>query len=247
MIPPEKSAAPTAEHARPSDSASSGGLATDTLESLDEELASLADEMVSGQFVADPPVAAPVVDVDHVKAVPTAAIKPAAAPPTGQPAPPSAVAAPKSSTPVASATAGTPDTPDAPTTVEPASSVATSPEGPSIGLVHRSLILISRPLEGTSDIARSCIGAAAICQIVLAGVVVFYSFFIRSPEAPVPTVSDVSLRERAAPPSHDAHSKSSAPKKDAGHGKPAPKKDAGHGKPASKKDAGHGKPAKGGH
>lgn len=205
-----------------SDARVAGSGESGSLDTLDDELARLADEMVTGDFHSEA----------TSEAISAGAPVMESSPPTEHP-----VSAPQTAAPS--------PTPSPSSPVAQQSDTQPEPTDGRVSVFWRAAAAISRPLEGKPDWVRKTVGAAAALQLVLAAGVWGHMLFIRSPEAPTPTIAEVDLRERHAPAkpvtksADHGKAKSHGSSKSSDHGKA---KTSDHGKSS------HGaKPAKGGH
>ncbi len=239
--------------------------ASESLESLDDELARLADDMVDGEFLSTNPVesasdatgeavyagASPASTDGRAKGggkteesattqSPSHVITDApthAATPTDNP--------PLPSSPAPATAAALDNKPADPTPIAPTDVVAEVKPGVVTVCVNKAVDALCRPFDGKPAWFRQTVVIAGALQIALAGLVWGHMLFFRSPDAPIPTISEVDLRERS--PATDSHAKSDHGKsKSSDHGKSASKsKTSDHGKSTSHgKSDSHGK---GGH
>lgn len=196
------------------------------IETLDQELAGLADELISTELAADP---APDDPAETLSAAVEAAAAPGAEP--------------------AAATEPVPELADAPP--EPQTKPQTKPQTepqtrpnprrftlePVLRPLLAACAALSAPLRNKPQHVRDIVGWNALWLAFLGGCVWAYVLFIRSPEPPVPSLlptraaSAESGGNGHAPAKKDSHAKGGASKsgaKKGSHAKAEPKKSGGH-------------------
>jgi hypothetical protein len=196
--------------AEPAKQAASPEAEAAQIETLDQELAGIADELISSEIGEEP----------EPEAGPTLNAAVAAAAPKAAPAEPQSRASEAATAPVPQAVAPVP-MPALPTVEVKAPGRARTLTRPLLALCDA----MSAPLKGRSQHARDVVAWIALCQLFIGVCVWSYVLFIRSPEAPTPTL----MPTRATGEGHseskkDSHAKAD-PKKDS-HAKAEPKKEA---------------------
>lgn len=202
------------------------------IESLDQELASLADDLIAGEIASENQLLAQEAaqEAEQAAAVAAAAPTPEAAPPEPQPMPDAEAAAPEPAPEPQLAI----DPPTAPV-VEPPPRVAETPETPPAApmpaaaparpaLLVRAMAMASAPLRDRPPHVRQMVGWVALVQAFLALCVWGYLLLIRPTQAvppAAPAVKDTKVADgysaaAAKPPKPSASKKTASTKAPAG-------------------------------